>query len=1066
MNGESVKKYIDDNVDILYEELVKARSFNIGKEENFRINYAIILNKIYLALGIDRSISIEQEYSVAEGRIDSLYGNFIIEYKYPTRITPAMSASNKSFIEQLKRHIIGLSAKNNIPEDRISGVVFDGHHIIYIKRRNLVWNISNPQIMTPESHGLFLMRLLSINVEGKALTASNLVKDFSAESSLAKCIIPYLYGIIHRNDDKNKPYLLFEQWKTLYREVCGYDFDTKDAKIQALKSFYAISGEQVDLACLIFAVQTYFAVLIKLLTIDVLTYFQNSSFKEPHILHIENERQLKMDLQAIEDGGRFRMLGIQNFLEGDFFGWYLYLWNSDMYQLFRDIIELLNSYDYSLITLEDRYTHDLLKKVYYELMPAALRRNLGEYYTPDWLAEFLISDVKMDFSPQKSILDPTCGSGTFIVLLIKKFVEANKNKLSKKDLLYAVLNNIKGYDLNPLAVICARANYIIALGELISEKEGEIEIPVYLCDSMLTILESYEEESRSYVIPTKAGIFYIPQALVDNDMLNSVLSCVNICVKRKLNACLFIDYLGKTLSQVFNILTESEIKSLEAFYETMLDLDNQRLDGIWTNIIKNAFAPIFQDKVDFIIGNPPWIDWQNLPESYCASIQKYWYDYKIFDHKGQKAQLGSSHDDISVLMTYVIMDNFLKDDGILGFVINQNLLQAYGGGDGFRKFAIKEKIPVKVLSVNDFVDVEPFRSLGASNKTAAIVLKKNDTTDYPVDYIKWKKVSRGVIDSDEELEDLLRNRLIAKTLKAVPITSANSPWMLGQESELPVFAKLIKKGAKASAYRARKGVDTSANAIFWLKEKRHISEDIVLVDNSPESSKKQINFVGDYPIDSSLLYPLLRGKDVTKWSYKPAYSILLPYNNDGKYIEKEDLLYNYPNTYDYFFNEANGFTGVLKARATYQKFHSENAPEYALYNIGEYTFAPYKVVWKALAGGIMATVISKYDNRLLIPDHNLLMVAFEDEESAYYLSGILNTKIVSDFVNAYVAWFFSAHILEHIDIPEYDNKNPLHRKLVELSKNAHMNFENGTLIQQIENELNDIVKNLFLYSQV
>ncbi len=168
---------------------------------------------------------------------------------------------------------------------------------------------------------------------------------------------------------------------------------------------------------------------------------------------------------------------------------------------------------------------------------------------------------------------------------------------------------------------------------------------------------------------------------------------------------------------------------------------------------------MFQRKVDYIIGNPPWIDWQNLPENYRDSIQKYWHEYRVFDHKGQKAQLGSAHDDISVLMTYVIMDNFLKDEGELAFVINQNLLQAAGGGDEFRKFAIKEKTPVRVKSVNDFVEVEPFKDLGANNKTATIVLQKNQLNKYPVIYKKWNKCCKKIIGANESKKDVFARKI-------------------------------------------------------------------------------------------------------------------------------------------------------------------------------------------------------------------------------------------------------------------------------------------------------------------
>ncbi len=43
-----------------------------------------------------------------------------------------------------------------------------------------------------------------------------------------------------------------------------------------------------------------------------------------------------------------------------------------------------------------------------------------------------------------------------------KYIINNNLKLSKKDLLNKILTEIKGYDLNPLAVISARANYIIS----------------------------------------------------------------------------------------------------------------------------------------------------------------------------------------------------------------------------------------------------------------------------------------------------------------------------------------------------------------------------------------------------------------------------------------------------------------------------------------------------------------------------------------------------------------------------------------------------------------------------
>lgn len=69
--------------------------------------------------------------------------------------------------------------------------------------------------------------------------------------------------------------MLFEQWKILFREVCGYDFDTLDLKIQNLKSHYDINEKSVEIDYLVFSIHTYFALIIKFLSLEVLTYLSN-----------------------------------------------------------------------------------------------------------------------------------------------------------------------------------------------------------------------------------------------------------------------------------------------------------------------------------------------------------------------------------------------------------------------------------------------------------------------------------------------------------------------------------------------------------------------------------------------------------------------------------------------------------------------------------------------------------------------------------------------------------------------------------------------------------------------
>ena len=89
--------------------------------------------------------------------------------------------------------------------------------------------------------------------------------------------------------------------------------------------------------------------------------------------------------------------------------------------------------------------------------------------------------------PDKRLLDPGCGSGTFLVLAIAP-LKANclQAGLSEGETLEVILTSVMGIDLNPLAVLAARVNYLLAIADLLPYRRHEVEFPVYLADSILT----------------------------------------------------------------------------------------------------------------------------------------------------------------------------------------------------------------------------------------------------------------------------------------------------------------------------------------------------------------------------------------------------------------------------------------------------------------------------------------------------------------------------------------------------------------------------------------------------
>lgn len=1029
-----------------YYKIFSSKRDKLFSEEDLRVSFSSLIDLICKENGIEIPEE-HHEYTVLKGRIDSLYGEVIIEYKEPHYIDSSNQTSkNAKAIEQVKRHIIGIEERQKGEINRYLGVVFDGFKVIFIRRRNNIWDIEDPVFLDEKIFKLLLQRLFSVGLRGKALIIDNLIKDFSIASEDTIEDIKHILLSFIKNDS-GKINLLYEQWKILFREVCGYDFETKKLEIKELLETFKLKNEVGDLSKIIFAIHTYYALFIKLLGAETLTYFRH---RDKSFLSSLNLKELEFRIKSLENGDIFKFEGVNNFNEADFFSWYLLCWNEEVDGVVSRIVTKLKNYDFSSLNLEPKEAKDLIKNIYHFLLPQKLRHSLGEYYTPDWLAEFLINELKIDFSSDNRFLDPTCGSGTFLSILIEKIKENQSISESKK--LKKILSSVAGIDLNPLAVISAKTNYLIALSEYLKDiSEGGIDIPIYLSDSLLAPLEFKTRHQIHYSLPTKVGIFKIPVSLITNKQLDIFLNLVIESVDVELDPFNFkIKFKSLSLN-----LSDEENKLAFEFYETLLDLQKRGLNGIWGKIIKNIFAPSFFKDFDFIVGNPPWINWQNLPEDYRDSIKKYWDDYNVFLHKGLKSRLGSSHDDISVLLSYVVMDKYLKDKGILGFVLPQNLFQASGGGDGFRRFKIKDDKYVRVLQVDDFSDVQPFADIGASNKPATVIIKKGEKTTYPLLYSRWSKREHGKIQSDQPLTAILplikRENFIASPIKD---EKENSSWLIARPNEMEIIKSLVGR----SNYRARKGVDFSLNGLFWGKIKSSNIKNTIIFENQSDIGKKKLKSY-QLPIEKDLIFPILRGKDIKRWQAKPEYQAVIPYSIEGKCLSKKELQNYYPYAYRYFYNTDKEIVKLLETRGIYQKhLKNSNVPIHGLYDIGRYTFSEYKVVWKALASGMVATVIDNANEKMIIPDHNVLMIPFENADEAFYLCGILNSQIVNDFVKAYISWFYSSHILEHLNIPNYNKKDKKHIQIVNISKSAH---NSGMLKIETQRKLNRLTMEIF-----
>ena len=211
----------------------------------------------------------------------------------------------------------------------------------------------------------------------------------------------------------------------------------------------------------LFIRHTYLATLAKLLAYLLITGAQT----DPE----------EAQTQEIIQGVFFEKQQIMNVTDEDYFSW---VGRPPFVSCTQKITSSLANL---LLTYRLReLSEDVLKELYQALVDPQDRHDLGEYYTPDWLAARMC-DALLSESGEDVVLDPACGSGTFLYQAIR---HKKRHLPPTRQSLESILSGVVGIDIHPLAVIVAKMNVLLALGDLLKERSGPVSVQVYLANSL------------------------------------------------------------------------------------------------------------------------------------------------------------------------------------------------------------------------------------------------------------------------------------------------------------------------------------------------------------------------------------------------------------------------------------------------------------------------------------------------------------------------------------------------------------------------------------------------------
>ncbi|MEO3415451.1 N-6 DNA methylase [Roseovarius sp. CAU 1744] len=126
---------------------------------------------------------------------------------------------------------------------------------------------------------------------------------------------------------------------------------------------------------------------------------------------------------------------------------------------FADNPNLSNSIEWAMYQLS-RYDFttvkgDILTGVYDRFLDRKQRKRFGEYYTPTSVARYILD--AMHLSPNDKVLDPACGSGTFLIERYQQVIGEDVDKgLGNYAEVLDALERIYGNDLNTFSAVLAQ----------------------------------------------------------------------------------------------------------------------------------------------------------------------------------------------------------------------------------------------------------------------------------------------------------------------------------------------------------------------------------------------------------------------------------------------------------------------------------------------------------------------------------------------------------------------------------------------------------------------------------
>lgn len=723
------------------------------------------------------------------------------------------------------------------------------------------------------------------------------------------------------------------------------------------------------------------------------------------------------ELESIINGKFFESRNIENFVDYDYFGW-LNKDISEISEVLSMIQDDLKVYDFKSIPNEDMFGELMV-----QLATRTQRVLLGQELTPRWLSKELVNRVisQLPVSTYPKFVDMCCGSGSMIVETINATESLLPSSISFSTKTEILKNCISGFDIDPLAVILAKINWLINIYGHIDITEP-VYIPIYHADSLFIenqLTKKYyfdnNEEIRLELLD-KSIVMPIYIVSPDNNIFDLI---VNKCYD-----CIHIDFSKEAFmimirSVIYNIVKAENIEEVSEFaynlYRALYELNAEGKNGIWAFILKNSFRPsLISAKFNGIVSNTPWLAMSKINSNPYKEILK-----SIAKRIGiMPTDASFPHLEMATVFLLSSIQRYLEPNACFGCILPDSVMTG-AQHKKFRKGDFKKKNIIANFNEIWELPIDTFK-----NRSVAIFGYKRQFKPAK-SYIGRKYITKN------EYENIVYN---------VSEVSSKSVWTSS------VANNNISVNKK---YDFNQGADVMPRCFFFFTN--HDQGNTVQITSIKENEEYSY-FLQNQKIGKDLYFyshsiPKILLKDIL------VSNILLPFylgtlpkavlpiqKIDGiwkKLTQTTELSFQY-STLNFLNEVRNSYNSITGKSDMYNStLNMRNKLEQQRLDTGKYL-----VVYGAGGANICSSYMYIDNSEKYVIDQTLYWTQVETEEEAIYLSAILNCPTLNDTISAFqpqgIFGKRHVHTLPLDYIPKFDNANIIHKTLVSKSCSLRM----------------------------